>query len=200
MAISAKAVRVFAAVEVLRDSNADVRHALATLFEPDLALFNGQVFDPGRLSEQINNQYKLGITPDVVAGFTEIFLARGWLKQVVEGENVAFVVNCSLSTTVTDEVREFGERATRIAIEFREFIREISPLSQINKSNEELVDDLVDWLMILDRVTEEDLRTALTSRYKVGTKIFVNYGGNDSENISESTFLSARFVEHLFNS
>lgn len=169
MALSAKAVRVFATVEVLRDNQVDVRHALATLFEPDLAKFNGEVFDPDKVALQINDQYRLGITNDVVAGFTEIFEARGWLKKVLTGDHSAYVVNCASDGAIPQDLDRFQEQATVVAAEFRRFVAEISPLSQVNKTGEELVDDLVDWLMQLDRASESEIKTVAAS-YKVGKK------------------------------
>jgi hypothetical protein len=200
MALSIKAVRVFAAVEVLRDNQKDVRHALATLFEPDIAKFNGQVFDPARIAAEINEQYKLGLNADVITGFVEIFIERGWLEKILETQRVAYIVKCPLFTEIPEELRSFSERAKELANEFRVFVERISPLSQVRKTDEELIDDLVDWLMRLDRVTEGSLKTA-SQRYKIGTKIVVDFQDSNEPGFpSESTFLSARFVEHLFYS
>lgn len=198
MALSQKAVRVFAAVEVLRENRTDIRHALAALFEPDLAQFDGELFDARKLAEQINNQYKLGITSDVIEGFVDIFLDREWIKPLQTGDRKAFVVKCQGNLDISTEQEVFADTANKIAKEFREFISSISPLSQVNKKDGELIDDLVDWLLMLDRVGEEDLKAALASRYKVGTKIFVDFGNGDGESLSETAFLCARFVDHLF--
>lgn len=198
MALSPKAIRIFAAVEVLRDNQTDVRHALATLFEPDLAKFNGQVFNPTLLCNEINSQYRLGITADIIEGFVPIFLEKGWIEKIVTGEKSAFVVQCQSSPDITGDLDEFNTKARSIATDFRKFIGEISPLSQVMKSDEELIDDLVDWLMNLDRVTEATLKVA-SSSFKIGTKLHVNFEDtSDSPTVSESTFLSARFVDHLF--
>jgi len=43
MALSSKAITVFATLEALRDNQADIRYPLTTMFEPDLATFNGEV-------------------------------------------------------------------------------------------------------------------------------------------------------------
>jgi hypothetical protein len=198
MALSAKAVRVFATVEVLRDSQADVRHALATLFEPDLAAFNGELFDPAKLATLINREYRLGLTADVIAGFVEIFKERGWLKQVLANERSAFVVDCGLDASVPQDQSRFQSQAAEVAGEFREFISAISPLSQVKRSDEELIDDLVDWLMQLDRASEGEMR-AVAASYKVGKRMFLDLSDPIESNApSEAAFLSARFIDHLF--
>lgn len=200
MALSAKAVRVFATVEVLRDNQADVRHALATLFEPDLARFNGEVFDPEKVAAQVNEQYRLGITAEIIAGFTEIFQSRGWLSKVLDGERSAYLVKCHADNAIPQELHRFKEQAASVAEEFREFISEISPLSQVKKSDEELVDDLVEWLMQLDRASENEIKI-VAANYKVGRKIHIDINSpDDAYAPSEATFLSARFVDYLFKS
>lgn len=198
MALSAKAVRIFAAVEVLRDNQADIRHALATLFEPDLAKFHGQVFDAGLLADEINRQYHLGISREVVEGFADIFQSKGWISKITEGDRVAFVVNCDLYSNIPTEITKFAEQASRLAREFREFIMEIAPINQVNKDDSELIDSLVEWLLTLDRAHEDDIRAASTA-YRVGTKIVFGLDEKtEGRPPSEDVFLSARFVDYLF--
>lgn len=198
MSLSPKAVRVFAAVEVLRDSQADVRHALATLFEPDLAKFDGQLFNPEAVAREINTNYRLGITSDIVAGFVDIFSDRGWILPILDGQQSnAFVVQCPPNASILSDEDDFKKKAELLGNEFRDFIFELSPLNQVKKSNEELVDDLIDWLLKLDRFTEDSIRTAAKS-YKIGKKIYLDVSENSEDSVSESTFMSARFVEHLF--
>lgn len=198
MAISPKALRIFAAVEVLRDSQADIRHALATLFEPDLAKFNGQLFDAALLANEINKQYHLGITADVVEGFAEIFHEKKWIEKKLDGNTVAYIVTCTPYTDVPKDINKFSAETSELARVFREFIVEISPLNPINKSDSELIDDLVEWLLLLDRANEDEIRAASTS-YRVGNKIVLDVGSpGEGGAHSETTFLSARFVQYLF--
>lgn len=199
MALSSRSVTIFATIEALRDKQADIRYPLATLFEPDLATFNGEVFDPSKLSAKINSEYHLGITVDVLEDFIPIFEARGWLKRIHNsGEKVALLIQCPPASQVPAELSRFEATASEIAIAFRDFIKELSPLSQVHRSDSELVDDLIEWLMLLDRMGENSLQNAPTT-YKVGTKIVFNVDDSfDGGSPSEGTFLSARFVEHLF--
>jgi hypothetical protein len=198
MSLSPKAIRVFAAVEVLRDNQADVRHALATLFEPDLAKFDGHLFDPAAVAREINTNYRLGITAEIISGFVDIFASRGWLSPVLDGDSKAFIVKCPPDLSVLNDTAEFQAKAEKLGAEFRAFIIEISPLSQIKKTNEELIDNLLDWLIQLDRVSEVTLKSAAKS-YKIGRKIHLDATDLAEDNVSESTFLSARFIEHLFS-
>lgn len=198
MALSQRAVRVFAAVEVLRDSQADIRHALASLFEPDLAKFDGQVFDGQKLADEINSQYHLGITTDVAEGFAPIFEEKKWLSKVVDGTNVAYIVTCQSYSEIPKELTKFADQVTELARRFREFILEISPLNKIQKNDSELIDDLVEWLLTLDRANESELKSASTS-YRVGKKIVLDLSERSEGGAhSEADFLSARFVDQLF--
>lgn len=199
MTLSSKAVTVFATLEALRDNQPDIRYPLATLFEPDLAKFNGGVFDPKALSAEINQQYHLGITADVLEGFAPIFTQRGWLEKIVDTERgVGYLVQCPPTSQVPKELADFNSAAQQIADEFREFIKILSPLSQVNKTDAELIDGLVDWLMLLDRSGENSIQKA-TTHYQVGKKLVLSVpDAQEGGAPSEDTFLSARFVEHLF--
>lgn len=201
MALSTKAVTVFATLEALRDNQPDIRYPLATLFEPDLAKFNGGVFDPKALAQEINAQYHLGVTKEVIEGFLPIFEQRGWVQKIVDtGQGVGFVVQCLPTTQIPSELSSFQEAAAKLVEEFREFIRQLSPISEVNKTDAELIDGLVDWLLLLDRAGGNNIQKA-TTHYKVGKKILLDVPDNvEGGAPSEETFLSARFVEHLFQS
>lgn len=199
MALSSKAVTIFATLEALRDNQPDIRYPLATLFEPDLAKYNGAVFDPGSLADEINQQYHLGITPDVLEGFVPIFMQRGWLQKVVDSEKgAAYLVQCPPTTQVPKELADFQKTTSRLVVEYREFIGFLSPLSQVNRTDSELIDGLVDWLMLLDRSGSNSIQKA-TTHYKIGKKLVLNVpDAQEGGALSEDTFLAARFVEHLF--
>ena len=199
MALSSKAVTVFATLEALRDNQPDIRYPLATLFEPDLAKFNGEVFDPSKLAVEINQQYHLGITTEVLEGFAPIFAQRDWLKKIADSDRgKGYVVQCPPTTQVPKELEDFNRAAQRIAEEFRSFINVLSPLSQVNKTDSELIDGLVDWLMLLDRAGDNAIQKAST-HYQIGKKLVLSIPDSQEGGApSEDTFLSARFVEHLF--
>lgn len=200
MALSSKSIRVFSAIEALRENKRDIRHALAALFEPDIAKFHGTVFDPLKISNEINSQYRLGITSDVIGGFVDIFLELDWIEPITLHDATAYTVKCEPQSEVPSDLEKFKERADQIAKEFRQFIEKISPLSQVQKSDSELVDELIDWLMLLDRANEDNIKTAVKT-YKVGNKLVSDFeNSNDGQTYSESEFLSARFIDHLFKS
>lgn len=95
MAITAKSLRVFSAVEALREGNADVRQALLPLFRPDISKFDGQIYDPSRIADEINKEYKLNITSDVVAEMTPLFVAEGWLQPIPTENDKAYRITCA---------------------------------------------------------------------------------------------------------
>jgi hypothetical protein len=91
MALSTRSLRIFSAVEVLREGQADIRFALAPLFQPDLSKFNGEVFDPRKLAEELNQQYRLNLNRDVIEELGPVFLDLGWIARVEKTPN-AFLV------------------------------------------------------------------------------------------------------------
>ena len=198
MALSQKAIRIFSAVEVLRGGQADVRHALAALFEPALATFNGELFDPAKLATEINGQYKLGVNRDIVEEFAPIFQERGWLKRIDSTPNhAAYLIELPPDVEMERQSGKFAEQAKKLGEEFRAFVKAISPLSQVEKSNEELVDGLIDWLMRLDALTEQEMKSA-SSVYRQGKKLVYEFNPPTEVPTGDEAFLSARFVKHLF--
>ena len=200
MALSARTIRIFSTVEVLREGQADVRHALAALFKPALSAFDGEIYDPTKLSRAINDQYKLGINRDILEEFVPIFEECKWLTRHDGGSNkVAFVITCPPDLAMDEQSGKFVQGASELAQEFRIFIRGLSPLSQVERTDEELLDAIVDWLMRLDSLTEDEMRSA-SSVQKIGHKLVYEFTPPAEVPTSDDSFLSARFIKHLFES
>lgn len=87
MVLSRKAVRVFSAVEALREGHQDIRYALLPIFAPEFAKFDGEIYDPAKIAGEVNSQYRLDLTSDVVEQFTPIFVERGWLQEITPAPN-----------------------------------------------------------------------------------------------------------------
>jgi hypothetical protein len=131
MAITEKSLRIFSAVEALRAGHADVRQALLPLFQPDMGKFNGQIFDPKALADEINLQYRLNITADIVTEMIPLFEAEGWLTRLPTEHALAFRVTCEPSDPALADADEFMTRAAELGRAFRAFITELSPLAAI---------------------------------------------------------------------
>jgi hypothetical protein len=198
MALSTRSLRIFSAVEVLREGQADIRFALAPLFQPDLAKYNGEVFDSRKLSSEINAQYRLNVNRDVVEEFIPVFLDLGWLRRI-EIQEHAYLVTCEPSDDVTAHRGEFESKASELARTFREFIHSLSPLSQVDKSDEELIDALVDWLISLDVLSEEDLRSVAQVE-RIGKKLVYKVQEPEEVRADDMSYLCARFVHHIVDS
>jgi hypothetical protein len=54
--------------------------------------FNGQIFDPKALADEINLQYRLNITADIVTEMIPLFEAEGWLTRLPTEHALAFRV------------------------------------------------------------------------------------------------------------
>lgn len=198
MALSTRSLRVFSAVEVLREGQADIRFALAPLFQPDLAKYNGEVFDARKLASEINVQYKLNLNRDIVEEFVPVFVDLGWLSRI-EIQEHAYLVTCEPSDDVVRHRGEFEQKAVELAADFRDFIRALSPLSQVDKTDEELIDALVDWLISLDVLSEGDLRSVAQVE-RVGKKLVYNVTEPQEVRSDDMAYLCARYAHHIVKS
>jgi hypothetical protein len=199
MALSQKTARIFTAVEVLREGDADIRHALAVLFNPILATFQGELYDPAKMAKAINEQLKLGVNRDVMEEFAPVFASMGWINKISDSQNnVAYQVIASIPSVSGKLEDDFRTEAKELAQEFRKLIEQISPLSQIQKSDEELIDILVDWMMRLDSLSESEMKTA-SAVQRVGHKLVYEVSAPPEISTSDDTFLAARFVKNLFD-
>lgn len=193
MAVSNRALRIFSAVEALREGRPDIRFALAPLFQPDLSKFHGEIFDPSKLASEINLQYRLNVNRDIVEELMPVFVDLGWIKPV-DGSRRAYIVTCETDAKVAGDTTEFDSRAVALADQFREFIRDLSPLSQVSLDDESLIDALVDWLVNLDVLTDADLKT-VSKVEKVGSKLIYQVVEPDEVRSDDMAYLCARFVE-----
>lgn len=195
MPLSRKSIRIFSAVEALREGQQDIRYALLPIFQPDFAKFNGEIFDPAKLASEINSQYRLGLTPDVIEQFTPIFVDKGWLQKITAEPALSYRVTCQNEPSGTSS-EDFKKRAAEVGALFRAFVGEISPLIQVDTTDENLVDVLVDWLVSLDIYTDEDVKK-LRRVETQGSKITYIVDAPGEKVASEEHYLAARFVAHL---
>jgi hypothetical protein len=196
MAITEKSLRIFSAVEALRAGHADVRQALLPLFQPDVGKFDGEIFDPKKLADEINKEYRLNITADIVTEMIPLFEAQGWVSRLPTEGALAFRVTCEPSDPALADADEFKVHAAELGAEFRSFITQLSPLSVVNKSDSALVDELVDWLVSIDVFSEQELRTA-RKVIRRGTKLVYEVVTVDNQRATDENYLCARFVDHL---
>lgn len=195
MALSMRSFRIFSAVEVLREGNADIRFALAPLFQADLSKFDGEVFDATKLANEINSQYRLNVSRDVIEELIPVFGELRWIDRL-PANSAAYVVTCPKDDQVAIHGATFEARARDLAAAFRLFINDLSPLSQVNQSDSELVDALVDWLISLDVLSENDLNI-VSQVEKIGTKLVYNVITPDEIRSDDIAYLCARFVQKL---
>jgi hypothetical protein len=198
MSISAKSVRVFSAVEALREGHRDVRQALLPLFRPDICKFNGEVFDPSKVATEINREYRLGVTPEIIAEMIPLFADEGWLEALPTVNNPAYRIVCPIADTEgEDDV--FQDRAKEVISEIRRLISELSPLKDIDKTDDQLLDGLVEWLLSIEASSVEDLKTIRKVEY-AGNKLVYRTMIVDDKSLSKEEYLYARFVMELVES
>ena len=119
----------------------------------------------------------------------------GWIEKIDHSKG-GFVVTCALNYDVAPQRIEFEAKAASVAQTFREFIQSLSPLSQVDRVDEELIDALVNWLVLLDILSEEDLRS-VSQVERIGKRLVYQVTTPDEVRVDDMAYLCARFADHI---
>jgi len=139
------------------------------------------------------------MTGDIVEGFIPTFSELGWLVDVeTTDEASVYRINCPGAAA---EPSTLPEQLTILTDAFVQFLEDLSPLSPVGRSPDDLLNMLVKWLISIDAYTEEDLAVKVRETSNVGDKIRVyevlpTEGGLSTDD----QFLCARFVEEAITS
>lgn len=198
--LPARAIRVFAVLESYGDGeNSDVLDSLLPFFEPVVAEFGGQSFDPEKCASRIRSEYHWNLTADVIEELIPRFRAKGWLEPSTwQGDKQLFKVANFSSERPTNQARA-TETLAKLVAEFRQFVEALSPLTGVSLSDDALADGLVEWLVTEDAYVEDALRDhATTSLQDPDDNISKRDNLERAALSSEMRYLCARFVKYLF--
>jgi hypothetical protein len=194
--LTQRALRVFAVLENYRAGSPDILNALLPFFEPILAEFPGQMFNPVEFATRVTEAYRWNFTADIVEELIPRFEAKGWLKNVsaTQQERAYRVTynNPSAAPVPPSEI-QIGQTLMAIAQEFSEFVRSVSPLTAFTTTANDLADILVDWLVSIDAYTEDVLRQKTIQTTKIEGQIGLAVVVKDTSDLSsEERYLCAR--------
>ena len=201
--LTQRALRVFAVLEDYPAGSADILDALLPLFEPFIADRNGQLLEPNELASAVATAYRWNLTADIIEELVPRFEARGWMEECEATDNAAvykIVYQGPTQDTVAQADSQIGQALAMVSDQFQEFIREISPLTAVGQTTDDLSELLIEWLVSIDAYTEDALRQQViqTTRNEgtIGLAIVLP---DDSRLSSEDRYLCARFIKHLWD-
>lgn len=202
-AITKHALRVYSVLEAMRGVQDDVIDAILPFFEPIMADQANGIFNPEKFAADVRQAYRWNFTADIAEELLPRFEVKGWVRRVTRlTQNAVYDVTYQRSDSADEQVRDITERMLGIAEEFKKFIAVISPLTTYDKTPEQLVEMLVEWLISVDAYNEESLKQQFKHVEKMGnTWSLADLIPEDSSPLSpEDKYLCARFTKHLADS
>ena len=198
--VTRRALRVYAALKELRETNGDILDALIPFFEPILSAMNGRPFDPRLFAFGVQKLYRWRFTGDVAQQFIPRLTNKGYLKRVGsrQEKDVVYIVTFDKAAIETNEpaITDFVES---IVTEFEAFPPRVTDLLVYQKSREQLTDMLIRFLVSLDAYGETELIQEV-QRAALGrdAQTFVAQLDEGGEPLApEDRYICARFVKHL---
>ena len=180
-------------------SGHDTLYALVPFFEPAFVNLRGQIFDPSKF---LNSLPKIGVrfnlTTDIVHLLIPKFVEVGWLREEAT-YNMEAIYRCTenagsdpenLSSTTVSLVNEIGSK-------FFTFVKDLDPLSNLDFSQSQLENLLLNWLVSVDASDREEIASvagSIISTEETEERSNLNW---DSALSSTEIYLCARFVQHL---
>ena len=202
-ALTQRALRVFSVLEDYRAGSPDILDALLPFFEPILSKYTGTILDQVEFAEGVRQAYHWNFTADIVEELIPRFKNKGWVQEIsstVEAATYKITYGESAASHPTHEDTNTIEILSSIATQFRDFVTHLSPLTTFDKSEEELTDILVEWLISIDAYTEDALLRHVTKEVPTEGILGLNFELEDSSTLeNEAKYLCARFVKHMFD-
>lgn len=194
--LSARSIRIFAVLEAYRSGDGDILDTLLPFFEPHLADQSGSQFDPSKISDAMKSAFGWNLSSDIVEEFIPRFKARGWLSEVGSSNSKSYQITYTAAEPMAPS--DLNEIVSAIGEAFKDFVENLSPLFSYNKTPEQLVEILIEWLISIDGYNESALRTEIKKVSKVRGKLTMEVAHPEGDNLhSEDRYLCARFTKHL---
>lgn len=197
--LTKRTLRILSVLEHYRAGSDDVLDALLPFFEPLLEEGNGTPLDPISFAAQVRAAYGWNFTADIVEELIPRFVSKGLLRQVGSNSAPSYIITFSAPAALTSSNISIDDVVSEVSDEFADFIGRISPLSAVNKSKQELVDILIEWLVSIDAYTEDTLRQKTREVVAIGETLTLEpLIGDGSTLHQDDRYLCARFVKELF--
>ena len=196
--LTRSAIRIYGALSALGQGTSDVLSKLLPFFEPILKEQNGTAFDPEAFADAVRKAYKWNFNTDIVEVLIPRLEDAGWIVQATPGDGKSYyTVSVPEAEHQTDDEQTASRELREIAERFRDFARDLSPLTAIPLELEEYEDMLIEWLVYVEAFSEAsiDFKTKVRKDDK-GTLQHLVDVPNITSLSDEQKFLCARFVQH----
>lgn len=196
--LTRSAVRIYGALSALGNDTGNVLEGLLPFFDPILRQHNGEKLDPTVIAADVRSTWKWNFNTDLVETFVPYLERQGWIvADIVGSKDTTYTIN--MVDNGPPSASDLGVEAelSRIAVQFKKFSEELSPLTAIPRDVEEFEDILVEWLLYVEAFSDKSIE--FKTGYKpdpAGTlRPFVEVPKTTSLR-DEEKFLCARFVKH----
>lgn len=198
-ALTQRTLRVFSVLEHYRAGSPDILDALLPFFEPILLRYKGTILDQAGFAEEVRQAYHWNFNADIVEELIPRFKNKGWVQEISSTDEAA-TYRVTYDEPADSEDTNSIKLLSYVATQFRDFVTRLSPLTTFDKSEEELTDILVEWLISIDAYTEDVLLHHVTKKDPTEGILGLNIELEDSSTLeNEEKYLCARFVKHMFD-
>lgn len=196
--LTRSAARIYGALSALGDGSINVLERLLPFFEPLLMNNNGHKLDPESFAREVRDTYRWNFNTDLVEAFVPYLCAQGWLTKDVPSTSPS-TYTITLPTEEQAEAKDSTVDAELrgIAIKFKDFTRNLSPLTSVTMELEDYENILVEWLLYVEAFSDKsiDFSTSLKPDETGQIRQQVTVPATTSLT-DEQRFLCARFVKH----
>ena len=177
----------------------DILSALIPFFEPAFVKLRGQIFDPNKFLESLREVgVRFNLTTDIVEHLIPKFVGVGWLVEEASDESEVVFRCLNSAGKETNSLESSAEAIIgNIGIKFKSFVDELDPLTNQNRTQQQLEDILLSWLVSVDGSSNEEI--AFVAGSIIEKNDVENRLPKSWNNYIEETdkYLCARFVKHL---
>lgn len=196
--LTRSAVRIYGALSSLGNESGDLLEGLLPFFDPILRPLNGTKLDPDIVAAAVRDTYHWNFNSDLVESFVSRFVRQGWLSpDIRDSSDTTYTIHMANNNITTDSEQTVEADLQRIALQFKLFSEELSPLTTIPREVEEFADILVEWLLYEEMFSEKSADFSVVTRKDGSGKIYkVVEVPNITALSDEDKYLCARFVKH----
>ncbi len=196
------ALRVLSVLDSHGGAPSDVISSLKPFFAPIVCDFDGSIFDPQEIADEINARYFWRVTPEIVENLAGRFAEWGWISRLPsDGKSAAYVIDAkSIQAEATQDEAGLATTVDRIGQKFRAFLDASFPDVSNNATPAKLASDLIEWLVSIDAFTVKKIREQILG-YEVdefGTMLPKLSGTQTANTLDhQESYLCARFAKSL---
>jgi hypothetical protein len=181
----------------------DILFGLLPFFKPIFQEWAGRTFDPDELAARVRSLYRWPVNPDIVELAVPRFVSAGWLKRVVERQDLTAY---TYQLPPRSELNEEQERAashdlSRISELFAEFNRKLPSLLSLSYNDSDLQEMLLTWLVEKRAFDKASILQAMDDTPRLDRSQALSVSERRSRDklpyFTEENYLCARFVKHL---